>query len=936
MQSEPRPARTRDSLLAICTPLGRGVLGGTLALFLSLAALTPGAAGFGTPPYKGRQIEHERITRGALGCLDGPNERGCFDSLTMDQLAGSLGSYGYVDWPDLFAMNDYRAHCDDADYLTPGNHDGPYPYPHRPGLSPREAATGALFDCIKKLRGAFGYALKNAESVLYSDRDVIVPHETDIGAFCSQRSKCKALLGFGIALHGVQDFHSHSNWNDERGDGEISTKNPPGLEKPYMSLPAFLDLRGTSTSFVLPSSLAKLTTGCFDSHDVNENEPEYCEGRIRHLNLNKDRGKIDLPLHAGAMPAAYGADTARGRIGTNFQKAVHGAVADTRRQWEDLRAALVKPKADGGYGPMRGNLIACALERDDPVNECQGRDVAIVIDSSSSNGWTDPSNLRIAAGKQLNGQLVTASEAAMPGGKPDRSAVIDFDSSAQVVSPLADPSQADFSSIDSSGGTNIGSGVDLAIDELTRDGNPVRDRVAIAVLTDGEDGAPAALVTALKRARRLGIRVEFGFLSPPTLPASAKRLHAAQAASQPREVQAAILATGGVFATIDSAEAQRAFIDLVTRTGLTNLNDPNGADDDGGLGRDLTVTARLSGPTDVDRFTYQAPAGRRLTVKVRPLDGQKLLLKASSVEDLRHLPRANRHETGTLTITASTRRAGSVDFEVSGQGRAAGLFEIGLAQAGVDVIGSNKRDRLKCPPGRGLARAPAAHVLALGDRDHVSCGSGHDVIVGGPGADSLAGGAGDDTFLVGRADVPNGAERIEGGAGRDIVEVDVPRPKLRRGPHGETVVPLGRGKLLLRGVESITFAGAPNESVAAPSPKPTRDDVKAFLRKYTKRYEAEDASGLGKLFTRDAVRVSDGDHESRAQAIATYRKQFANLRNPKYTLSVVRIKTRQLGATVRARYRISSNKGTVRGNIKYTLVERNGELLIKRLDVKSD
>jgi hypothetical protein len=77
---------------------------------------------------------------------------------------------------------------------------------------------------------------------------------------------------------------------------------------------------------------------------------------------------------------------------------------------------------------------------------------------------------------------------------------------------------ASFAGIDAQGGTNIGSGVATAIDVLTADNNEVRDRAGVVVLTDGQDNSPEVLDAQLMRAQALGIRVSFGFLSPPPAP----------------------------------------------------------------------------------------------------------------------------------------------------------------------------------------------------------------------------------------------------------------------------------------------------------------------------------------------------------------------------------------------------------------------------------
>ena len=139
------------------------------------------------------------------------------------------------------------------------------------------------------------------------------------------------------------------------------------------------------------------------------------------------------------------------------------------------------------------------------VTNSGNRKVAIVIDSSGSNSFTDPTDLRIAAGKSIVASLAST----------DRVAVIDFDDYATVISPLGPPSSASFASIDSIGGTYIAGGVETAITELTKTASdPTSSVSGIIVLTDGEDYNVADLVTQIDDAATKGIRVSFGFLNP--------------------------------------------------------------------------------------------------------------------------------------------------------------------------------------------------------------------------------------------------------------------------------------------------------------------------------------------------------------------------------------------------------------------------------------
>ena len=53
-------------------------------------------------------------------------------------------------------------------------------------------------------------------------------------------------------------------------------------------------------------------------------------------------------------------------VGDNFAQAVSGAIAESRRQWQDVRSELTVR-----YGEDQGNRMVCALTRDDPANACR-------------------------------------------------------------------------------------------------------------------------------------------------------------------------------------------------------------------------------------------------------------------------------------------------------------------------------------------------------------------------------------------------------------------------------------------------------------------------------------------------------------------------------------------------------------------------------------
>ncbi|WP_255658431.1 CinY protein [Actinoplanes sp. L3-i22] len=321
-----------------------------------LSAPAPATA-FGTIEGGGQHREHERITRAALACRSGAvSSDGCFEPKSSDQLAGHHKSFGAVGAPDLTEVSDPSAHCDDADYL-----DGGYP-------RTRTQATKRLLDCVDHLRGRFREAVERAAGLL-DEADALVGAEVDLGVDCvldagsEQRAKCQTIEAFGRALHGAQDFYSHSNWADVADPSRpLGADNPPGLGLPAPS--PVLELRGTGT----PTVPAALSTGCFVLRDRIPGV-EACTGRVTHAGLNKDNGTVDPGTGGVTAPT-----TPRGRLADNFARAVTGAIVETRHQWQEFRAAL-----QAGYGRTRAALMICALTHDDPLDDCRRHRTATVV-----------------------------------------------------------------------------------------------------------------------------------------------------------------------------------------------------------------------------------------------------------------------------------------------------------------------------------------------------------------------------------------------------------------------------------------------------------------------------------------------------------------------------------------------------------------------------
>jgi uncharacterized protein YegL len=125
------------------------------------------------------------------------------------------------------------------------------------------------------------------------------------------------------------------------------------------------------------------------------------------------------------------------------------------------------------------------------------QDIVLAIDSSGSMNWNDPQRLRISGAQEYIGRLSC----------PDHVASVDFDTVAHVTRenvggaphhltdvsnncfPNFDGPKADLTTIDANGGTNIGEGLRVSVNELLGYGDSKRARVII-LLTDGQNNFP--------------------------------------------------------------------------------------------------------------------------------------------------------------------------------------------------------------------------------------------------------------------------------------------------------------------------------------------------------------------------------------------------------------------------------------------------------------
>lgn len=324
----------------------------SLAIF-GFAMVNPAPVGaFGTINGAGQNGEHGRITRQALACTASSVSGTCFEPRTLDSLAGKAGDFGAVGAPDRGrGMLTSYAHCSGGDFLdVPG-------YPQ----SKAQART-VLEECRTYMADNLAHAVTDAADLLDAQGGVR-RNQTTFAIGCTYvgsrhgRAKCNILAHLGRLLHASQDFYAHSNWVD-RPDANrtIDVRNPPGLGQHGPS--AWLDLRLATVPF--PDGLL---SGCFDNISfLDENRGclygDEGKHRVRHANLNKDRGLIGDVIGTGT--------TERGAINDNFVRAVEAAIADSTDKWTTYRQRLLAT-----YGHDRGGRMICALTRDDPVRACR-------------------------------------------------------------------------------------------------------------------------------------------------------------------------------------------------------------------------------------------------------------------------------------------------------------------------------------------------------------------------------------------------------------------------------------------------------------------------------------------------------------------------------------------------------------------------------------
>lgn len=361
----------------------------TLALLACALWWAPSASAFGTTEPQG--AGHYQVTTAALACPSNPapSDNSCFRPRSLRELAGDgkaklLGGYlpivtsgylGAVGKPDIRQWDNEQQHCDDIDYLPP---DIAPSYPQSLTLARLRLGSCLYYLADQFSRGVVAAGTMADGKPLLDLGQASIPTEgCDFNsAQSSTVAKCAAIEHLGAALHGTEDFYSHTNWVDQ-ATGPYTLINPPGLGENGTS--ALTSLDGTPNLIALDDMSDRFTGGCFSVEEKADafdylDPLNQCFQRVTHYYLTKD----DL-------------NTVRSQSngGVNYYRAFQSAVEDTKNQWADFEGAL-----DSRYGTQLGGFLACLITHDTPL-QCYALKYSAAITvhndvngASSAGAWT--------------------------------------------------------------------------------------------------------------------------------------------------------------------------------------------------------------------------------------------------------------------------------------------------------------------------------------------------------------------------------------------------------------------------------------------------------------------------------------------------------------------------------------------------------------------
>jgi hypothetical protein len=168
------------------------------------------------------------------------------------------------------------------------------------------------------------------------------------------------------------------------------------------------------------------------------------------------------------------------------------------------------------------------------------------------------------------------------------------------------------------------------------------------ILTIVQDSSTSTLVSQIKAASDLGIRVSFGFLD-------------ASASVQDPLVLGAVMRSGGRYATITDSASAQDFIKLVLVNGLTTNDNPSGSQDI--LLGGLSVSKFISG-SDTVTISYNARSNESIVFSVQSVDAGTIKAQASlngKVVD------KGTSSFSSTTLTVAAPNGGKIDIAVQAQ-----------------------------------------------------------------------------------------------------------------------------------------------------------------------------------------------------------------------------------------------------------------------------
>ena len=184
-------------------------------------------------------------------------------------------------------------------------------------------------------------------------------------------------------------------------------------------------------------------------------------------------------------------DTSLGTIGEDFQPRIYYVNEETGELEELANQIVENGKVSAVVEHFSTYILLNKVAFDDvwdkeikPVDyEGDGKtgiDIVFVVDSSGSMDWNDRNNIRHLAVKNFIDKL----------GENDRAAIVDFDGSAYLLQGFTSDKTAlnnAINRIDSSGGTNLSNGMNVAINQFVNSSYTRTDTYKyIIFLTDGD------------------------------------------------------------------------------------------------------------------------------------------------------------------------------------------------------------------------------------------------------------------------------------------------------------------------------------------------------------------------------------------------------------------------------------------------------------------